>query len=1257
MSTYSSDYKWPLQHSIPSTSSHGTLAREGIFPRQLLSKDRFSNTSNPFLSRIEGGMIFKDLQKQITIEVSDFYGLRKVQVRNQDIPKSNVYFFDSVRGENQVELLTGNVFSNCLRNLSKGMGELKLFGSNRSRRLVFYPDFTQIHKSQHTVGDHGSSEFLSFQKNLKKRRKSIESRYVEKLKMVCAGEGEEIFQQRLVCMQGLGDCYAAKRTKESIIHAAGLYNYALHCAKKINDKKSEEGLFKKLAHLEEDLILVLLGDLPRENRALYCQISQDFKKNLTFINQNRENRKHLTEIREEIDVRIAKLGEEPSTRQVREIHSFITERMKEFTAHLIEQGVRLIGIPTCKYAVIGLGSMAREEMTHYSDLEFAILIEEDSITHKTYFRNLSYLLQLKIINLGETILPALNIPFLKEAKFFDDLIPRGFAFDGAGVQGKGCKTPFGNTGNVDEKGKAFELIQTPGKMAQYIGIDSEGTDWPDREPHLPFEMLNFILITGDNSLKDDYQAAIDKELSVLFRDGMILRQYLAKKLLRCDDERYFDPCLNLLAKEGQFFKIKQDLYRLPHLMIDRLTLLGSGKKINTLDRIEELGLFNQNAIERIQWIVKKVMYMRLTVYSFYKAQKELMSPLLKPFRWEDSELVQREFTADQSTQACLTKIYQILLPFYEAAKRFIDGMDESIRQSDCWDDSDLTGGHIATRMLQFNQAKNHYKLALDKAPQDIQALSSLGGVLLQLGEAEEAKKHFTHSLSIIRSKSGEKDSKIVMILYKIGECFEVLGDFSKAFNYYKEALQINKEIFGENDIHNILIYSRIGTSLQYMDKAQEALALYLDAIAICSKFDKEEAFNPCLADVLCRMGGMLWRLGNFKKASECQNEAISIFKKLYGSRHPNTAILFNNIGVLFENIGRYNDALSYYNKALAIYMAYYGEQHPHTAQTLDNLGKIYDSLGDSQKSLYFHNRALSIYKVFYENGNPDIARVLDNIGTAHDKLGQFTYALKFRKAALSIYESSAKESHNTALSLNNVGITLDNLGEMDEALKYYETAYNIMNKIVDKHAGPISDLAMIINNIGCTYMQLGDYPKALYSFKQALPLNIEFSGERHPDVAMNLSNIGEALGQMNLWEESLNRYNEALDIQKEFRGSDPHPDIAEIFKGLGDVYRNLVHYNQSIKCYNKAIAMYKKLKLENHPDSASVFVGKGHLEYELHKKEEGTKCYLEALLIYETYEQEFEKKHPGHIKLLKYLDAHQSIKKRVLELKRTTRTR
>ena len=54
----------------------------------------------------------------------------------------------------------------------------------------------------------------------------------------------------------------------------------------------------------------------------------------------------------------------------------IAQWMGEFLARLYQESEALLGPAPCQYAVMGLGSMALQQITPYSDLEFAILMED-----------------------------------------------------------------------------------------------------------------------------------------------------------------------------------------------------------------------------------------------------------------------------------------------------------------------------------------------------------------------------------------------------------------------------------------------------------------------------------------------------------------------------------------------------------------------------------------------------------------------------------------------------------------------------------------------------------------------------------------------------------------------------------------------------------------------------------------------------------------------------------------------------------------
>ena len=120
---------------------------------------------------------------------------------------------------------------------------------------------------------------------------------------------------------------------------------------------------------------------------------------------------------------------------------------------LARRCIEILGEPSCKFALVGMGSLARKEITPYSDFECIIVLEEGVQKTKNYQRTLEYfrwfsvIFQIVLISLGETILPKVAIASLNNFHqnggdwFYDNAAPNGISFDG--FMPHACKTPLG----------------------------------------------------------------------------------------------------------------------------------------------------------------------------------------------------------------------------------------------------------------------------------------------------------------------------------------------------------------------------------------------------------------------------------------------------------------------------------------------------------------------------------------------------------------------------------------------------------------------------------------------------------------------------------------------------------------------------------------------------------------------------------------------------------------------------------------------
>jgi len=202
---------------------------------------------------------------------------------------------------------------------------------------------------------------------------------------------------------------------------------------------------------------------------------------------------------------------------------FINDKNDGFVQQLIIDAQYLLGNPPngLIYSIVSLGSFSYGTATPWSDLEFAILINKNNDEYKEYFRNLTNVLYILVLEFREFPLRDIGINALR-GWFWDYVSCPGFNFDGNYEHA--CKTPLGRK---KYNKPDYELICTPDEMIKFQSANK----WYDSDPHLVQSLMTVSLIIGDQKLLDDYRSKL------LTIDSNIIQQR-SIKLLKDDISKY-----------------------------------------------------------------------------------------------------------------------------------------------------------------------------------------------------------------------------------------------------------------------------------------------------------------------------------------------------------------------------------------------------------------------------------------------------------------------------------------------------------------------------------------------------------------------------------------------------------------------------------------------------------------------------------------------------------------------------------------------
>jgi len=912
-------------------------------------------------------------------------------------------------------------------------------------------------------------------------------------------------------------------------------------------------LYQSISHSTgEQLALGKMVETERRFLQTECGITKQKILNLITAENILKNRDQLQAIRHALIQEIRK-GQKPCP----ELFAQFSDHMALFLDQMVKPLYPILGKPPCEYALIGLGSLARREMSPYSDLEFALLLQKNSPKEAHYFRQLVKLLELEVINLGETAIKILE-------HGLESPTPRGFSYDDGG------NTPLGKEGYVNLYGIPEEIarFQTP--------------RFYDEDLILSNVMRTAGLLIGNRPLLDHYfnkaeeiLAAPSSKPPLKVREERMLnlmKGYLAE----------FAPRIDRQKEENPLFNVKAELYRLPNMLITALAdyyAISSGNTWSRIDLLQQQNIISSEGAKNLKKVMSDILHLRARAHLHYKGEcDDVFHPSIKR---KDSEIVAKMrnlFTlSDQDIQTILM-IYRVLFPLNKAFENAVkEGNFQPLSSLTFYDDSLVAQGNAHKKLCQFEKAKECFEKAVRLNPDDLEALHSLSSTLNILASHQEAIVYANKGLDILSQKGG---SLLSFLDFRnlLGNAWLELGEEKKALGHYEDTLRIGRKVYGEEYPGEADALHNIGKVWQKLGEAKKAVGYYEEALRIYRKVYGEE--HPSVATSLNNLGLAWQKLGEEKKAMGYLEEALRIYRKVLGDEHPLVASTLNNLGMAWGVVGEAKKGMEYFEDALRIKKKVFGEEHPLVASTLNNLGLAWQKLGEEKKAIGYLEEALRTNQKVLGEEHPDVADMLNNLGIVWQKLGEAKKGVEYYKDALRIKKKVYGEEHpSVADTLNNLGLAWQKLGEAEKAVRHLEEALRIRKKVFGEEH---SLVASTLKNLGLAWQKLGEEKKAMGYLEEALRINQKVLGEEHPDVADMLSNLGYTWGKLGEEKKALGYYEEALRIRKKVNGEE-HPSVAETLSNLGIVWQKLGEAEKAVRHLEEALRIKRKVLGEENP--------------------------------------------------------------------------
>ena len=886
-----------------------------------------------------------------------------------------------------------------------------------------------------------------------------ELRIAEELKTCCDQSGKEIdLANSTKAIHKLSLVYRNRSPdKLSLIKCVGLLNAAI-ARKPLNESQIRSDLAEVCQHIlqlscaekkSEDLLV------KAQNVKALIQEMRTTVKNL--LEQPEANPISSTVKKESLtDLEKKKIS------SIQQINHVTTEQYTSIMANLCEYCQSVMGPLPCEYAVAGMGSLARKEITPYSDFEHILLMEEDESyeTKLEYFRWFSVMFHVVVLNLQETIIPSLSILSLNNPQaeggnwFFDAHTPRGVSFDGMMVHA--CKFPLGRQEKTQKKPWTTELIKPVSEMLQYLNSEEDLKNGY----HLSDILTKTCFVFGNVEVYKQFATGIEKILNEKTNDERIEE---VKHLVRDDLDQFSTRFRLARFSSSNSINIKQLMYRSSTLFLAALGRINNISKHSCFDIITEMEskhLISQTTKHKLLYATAIACELRLRVYASNQSQQDIAIDL-KQDREKNLEkflnIVGVRSTINYfqivyclqcllAQQLKFTKLHFYSNPqLMNLAICFAFGFHDSVadwakyKVNTTWDISKFDFDECLQQIengIDFDQ-RSRGKTAELLQMAEVDHFSLLGEHLYSSGFHDEALEMHRQALSLIENRAIEnmevKDRDAAKTYSDIGVCLCRLDQGSEALAYLRKAMTTLESSSSdkENDLDIAINLGRIGVCLNY-----------------------------CFHD--------------FEDSLTYYQRSLEIRLRVFHGQEtdPNIARLFGNIGSCLRNLGRYDEALVYLQKSLTIFenLSVDDEADKNIALTLNRMGTCHQGANQSEEALTYHKRSLAIYlkATLDEKRDRHLAMVCNDIGVLLQTQQRYDEAISYLKKSHLIHQNitlDKERDYHIARVLHTIGSCLMDHGQIDEGNEYLQKSIEVYRTIGgdDQKRDAISNAPIEIN--------------------------------------------------------------------------------------------------------------------------------------------------------------------------------------------------
>lgn len=422
-------------------------------------------------------------------------------------------------------------------------------------------------------------------------------------------------------------------------------------------------------------------------------------------------------------------------------------------------------------------------------------------------------------------------------------------------------------------------------------------------------------------------------------------------------------------------------------------------------------------------------------------------------------------------------------------------------------------GNLYGEMGLANEARTLYEDALQIETGSTHSLSTanilgkIARVELVNGFPERADSLIRAGLAIRREHGAPEDAEQGKLIEMLGETFIKTRGLDSAEYYLLQSLEIFEKVhkFPHSDIAATL--QSIGVLYDAAFEKDKAIDYLQQAIAMHEQLEREQGIPFRRPMLLHSMAAALMKKGETEAANQYLDEAITLFRSVYGNAHPTLGNLLRSKALLLADEANYEEAKVYLDECLRLYQSLYGEKHPRVATILSELGTLRSDQLDYAGAEAYYRQSLALRD--RNKPSQSLATILVNLGAALENQKRYEAAEPYYVEGLSIDRNLHGNVHPYIVDdLNNLGDLKREQNQIPAAIAYYRKAVALVDSGLSPQNRYVATAYLLL---GRELDQQAPQPAAFKMIQQALAIRQEVLPPSSPHISTAQRILAEAM--------------------------------------------------------------------------------------------------------------------------------------------------